>query len=378
MSDPDERVLRTSIRELEAYNTELQTVFERTPIPLIPGTIFRLPSEAYENWGIDVTPENREFLETRSESSYRDYFTSANFPFGDAKGVLTTALRRSTTMSMISFMAHISAEALLSIDDGKREFNFCSIGERKGTLISAVVQALRETPEGKALVDRTTFWLVDFQPTKLESARQQLEQLHGVKVRVEAKSDDEFLADCSNRRFDLMAFLSFLHHKSFLSDYLLRVKSVLTDDAALVMGDWHSMLWYHPTLIYKLLSRLGVDHGTLDDFRVLTNTELAINTSRLYSPDELSALELHMEYIIAVVDKVRKLSLSSPPRVHFLDGNDTSRNREKKLVTAGFECDPNIIRAAFPRLKVPPAQRFVNGSDFARVITARKRAVVRA
>ena len=352
-------VLLTSQAELIQFNDQLGQIFGKTLISMHPGNIFAVDSLGYPGWGIGLTPENSRWLEELSIESNKIYLRNGLGQLSPFVSFLIPQSRKAVEERLTATIGSIVADILLSLDDGSRTFNLCDLGARKGKASLAVVSALnntiRERTGNPTLLKRTTFILVDLSIAKLENARSQLE-LHGVQCILKPETDESFIAERRDRSVDLIYSNLFLHHKSFLTDFLIRLKRTLADDGALVVGDWHSMLWQRPVLVYRLLQMLGSDPSVLDEFRALTRIDLSQDPLQGATPPEILAVEDHMNYLIELVQNLHTPQAlaafsSGEPRAPIIKGYDTSSQRTGKLNNAGFVTYMEQIYRAFSKLK---------------------------
>jgi len=367
----------TSILELKEFNERLIEVTKHLPVCL--GSVFKVDSLYYPNWGFAITPENAAELKRNAEFYYRKDYAERRRN-SRIESLQKSDIKVTNEKRMAEFMAIIVREMLRSMDDGKREFQICDIPAREGHLSAAIAHALLRDADTENLLSRTVFNLVDISGQKLDKAEETLTQFRAKSEKC-ITEDEVHFGKLSPGSFDIVVTLGHLHHKPFLTEYLSKLNKVLKADGALVIGDWHSPLCSHPAYVISLLQNLVHDSSRLDMFREIMASQLATPRD-LLEPDETCSLMDHIAHWKSVMRRLTENPPPVTPRLYVNAAYDTSRHRQKKLGAAGFTVDLDDVRKAFPKAKLPqfsgPApvvatKRFVAGSDSATVMAAVKR-----
>lgn len=368
MSDTVARQPRISPSDIEQHDVGSWELFKGTALSVRPGSICKVTSDAYANWGIELSDDNTEWLRQRAAFFYlKDQRDNGRH----AISLPSTVFRDTVEREMISAIVGIVKEVIRALDDGTREFRICDLGTRVGKILSALATIVKDTGCEEIVRDRTTFSFVDPLPEQWESTGRLLD-VHGLPLEDQSTGpeyDSEYLARQPDKSLDLVISFLHLHNKPFLGD-LPEIHRVLKDDGALLIGDWHSALWHSPQNVYILLEMLGADAHLLTRFKKYFDLP---DTPHLLTDGlndfETAALADHLNYW-ATVGKVPL----GERKLYYLAAQDTSRQRVGKLKSAGFDVDLDTVRKAFPRAKLCRLpRRMLRDSDFATVMLAVKR-----
>lgn len=370
--------LLSDIDEITEFDRAFCKISNELGLPVRTGSLLRVSEEAYDKWDIRTTPENREALWRASECSYlTDVKDQMDHP--DIDIVLKTERRMDIERGMSRLMAALTKTFLIALGERRDRLSVCDIPARDGKLSCAIASQIRYKAE--SFFDRTEFHLVDCASPKLAVAQESMKlRMPAERIHTYCNDNARFVDEMQNAKFDIIVSLSHLHHKSFLTDYLRKLHGMLADDGVLIIGDWHSAIFHHPDNTKRLLRRIGANERKLDELNSHFGPELmAPDRNVKLRPDECAAIEEHFDYWEGVADKVRRSSVLSRMRIHFLEAHDTSKARRMKLDEAGFTTDLDRIRAAFPGTKLEKLPRkVIPGSDFAVVMVAMKRPAERS
>jgi SAM-dependent methyltransferase len=348
-------------------------------LPVCIGSVFKVDSLNYPNWGFKVTDGNIDAIKKRVEFYYKKDYAERRLN-RNIEYILKTSFKMSQEERMAEFIAVTVREMMRSRDDGKREFHICDVPARDGHLSAAIAHALLRDSETKDLLSRTVFHLVDVSWQKLERAEETLRQFRGKSGKCPVE-DEVLFRQLDSGTYDFIVTLGHLHHKPFLVEYFRELNRVLADDGAFVSADWHSPLSSYPAHVLTLLQNLGVEPARLDMFRSVMAEQLA-SPRKLLAPDEMESLLNHISHWKNVMLRLGETAPSLMPRLYVNAAYDTSRERQKKLEDADFSVDMAAVKKAFPKAKLPQfsdlpqkiaAKRLVAGSDSATVMAAVKK-----
>jgi SAM-dependent methyltransferase len=362
----------TSIEDICEFD---RMVWEATrELPIRTGSILRVPSEAYGRWRVGLTDKNREELaEMADEFRRKDYRERERDP--RIENVQKTSESLSMRDSMARVIGHLVKEVMGALNKPKREFTICDLAAGRGYASSAIAAALWADSGTSSLLEKTSFYLVDYSGKKLENVRRQLETYSPKRINLHISNDDDFL-NSTRERFDIVVSLCHFHKKPFLLDTLNGINGILMDKGVLVSGDWHSMLCDQPYYVYNLLERLGVESARLKHFRDLFGRFLDPGSYPELLPEEIMAVTDHQDHWVDVHYDIlqSKTTLAEGARMYILGGFDTTRKRVEKLEEAKLITDPEKIRKAFPKANLTDnPMRMVKASDRASVIMAMKK-----
>lgn len=347
-------------------------------LPVFTGSLVRISSEFYENWGIHLTDENRSALKELADHFYTKDLDERSY-FRQNKEFESGGNEEDVEDSMAWLIGENVREILRSMDDGKRRFNIVDLGSNDGRASEQVASALQGDSQTAGLLKRVTFHLVDFLGRRLDAAREQL-LLYDVDSKRYSQHVPDFLSDriSLGQEFDVVVSLSHFHKLPF-PGYLKDVHKVLADNGAMVVGDWHSPLCSHPYYIYRFFQRSGVPSKRLELFRRLygdrlTDPDLSKDQQDRLTPEEKMAMDEQEDFWATKCSTIEQRKLVAlKPRLYLLGAYDTSRGRIAKLEDAGFTTDLDAIRKAFQRSRFTRLPKRMTGSDSAVVMVAIKR-----
>ena len=361
--------LISDIDEIMEFDGAFWKISRDLHLPIRTGSLLRVSEDAYERWGIRVTPQNRDALRAASETFYlKDAVDQMEYP--DLDTVLKTTRRKEIEIRMSDLMADLARTFLTVLGQRREKLSVCDIPARDGQVSSAIASELHFSQE--SLINRTQFHLVDRASARLSMAENNM-RLRGASSEIYCQNDASFIAGAQDQRFDVIVSLSHLHHKSFLADYLRQLHSLLADDGVLIIGDWHSAIWDHPLHTKNLLKKIGAEGKRLDALSTHFGELMLPDRDVKLKKEECAAIQEHFGYWQDVAHNVRCSQLLSSMRIHFLEAHDTSEARKKRLDDAGFTTDLDRIRAAFPTTKLENLPRRMMRSDFAVVMVAVKK-----
>jgi SAM-dependent methyltransferase len=341
-------------------------------LPIRTGSILRVPSSAYHRFRIGITDENREQLKEKAdEYRQKDYDErEKDRNIGKAE---KTEFSVSMRNSMIRAMVRFAKEIITAEDDGQREFRIVDLTTGLGHTVTSIASALFAGEETRSILERTSFYLVDYSKSKLGRVEEALNRFDPAKVETFDGRDEDFLSTTS-ARFDIVLSLCHFHKKPFLEDVLASVHKVLSKKGVLVSGDWHSSLCNHPIYVLQLLEMMGLETHRIKLFKGFFKEFLDRSSNPDIMIEEIKAVSEHQEYWADIHHRLVSHSQMSMRERHFaLGAFDTTRNRVELMEKSNLITDPEKIRRAFPKTKIPLSStpmRMISGTDRASVIMA--------
>lgn len=375
VSNITESQLLKKIEKIEEFDTQSWQIFSGTGISVRPGSITKVASEAYLNWMIGLTEENRRWLEGRAEHFHlKDEVNGRESPLD------SVTIREKLEPHLLTLTTNVVTEIIGVLNNKTKYLNICilSSARRIGAIISSLAAAvISDKTVGKILRTKTVFSFAD--PLSEERLKNVISALktHGLKYNVPVipERDDHFLARQPPNYFDMI--ISFLHyHNKPFPTHLSLAHRVLKDDGVLIIADWNSALWHHPENYYVLLKNVGADDRLLSKFIKYFGLaqQPALVTDGL-TPQEIKAMMDHLDYWSSI-GRAIDITSERERRLFCLSAHITSKQSIKRLNAAGFVTDFDTIRKAFQgELKSINSlpRPILNNSDFANVIVAMKK-----
>lgn len=270
MSETGERGGRVGVTESGRLLTDLQEIMEfdarlwevTKELALRTGSVLRVPSESYVNWGIGITDSNRADLK-RLADQYRQKDRDER-QAGMGTAAEKTELVRQTRSAMAMTLAYIVKELITAGDYEKGEIHICDLAAGHARAASAVANALKSE---QGVLARTVFHLVDLNGSKLDKDKHSLSCFNPAAIKCYPMNDEDFLGEHEGQ-LDIILSLGRLHKKSFPDVYGGIARS-LKEGGSLVSADWHSSLCDNPEHIYRLMERMRIGTRRLEMFQDL-------------------------------------------------------------------------------------------------------------
>jgi hypothetical protein len=349
--------LLTSVEDILHFESELWKVTEGTP-GLKLGSWLRLPIEYASAWGIGITPENRgELRQLAFKRCMRDYDEDRDRPPQLHKdSLMDTSYKLSVYAKMCQHIATIVKEMIKSSDDGEKRIRIVDVAAKSAALCVAIRSAILNDSDTANASDRLEFTVVHPSGYRLGSTRAMMREagirplLAGVNA-----SAEEFLIETATEHagsVDFIVSLPYFHRQPF-PDYIKDIYTVLADNGAAVIGDFHTAFWSHPFNTYQLLERLGVDETKRGMFMERMGLHLNPPRENLITSIDAADMEKHIEQWLEIAGMLKSFDGLKSQRLFLLSGHDTIENRVRKLTDAGLKTSNDDIRRAFPRARLP-------------------------
>lgn len=368
--------LITDFEEIKRFDQRMWEVTQGLPIKI--GSIARLPSARYADWGIGLTNENQALLEAYSRGFYSADFqeNGLNSVHGpDMDDLISTRMMEGIEARMMRVISNMISDMIVYMPgDEKKKIVIADIAAKNASLCLGIASKIYEKSGNPDIGKRIEFHIVYPSASKLENTKYTLRD-HEITPRAFLMDSEEYLANCvETDSLDFIVSMPFLHRYSF-PDFARYAHDALTPGGAIVSGDIHSPLWSSPHHVYKMLRRMGLDRRRLDLFSELFGDKVFEQSNPSMSIDELSALESHTTEWLKIADNVRKARKIGNQRVFILGAHDTSAERNEKLSSSGLVTTADDIRRAFPLANLHEIPRRIErASDYAVISTAMKKA----
>ncbi len=362
--------LITDISEIIRLDERLWDVTRGLPIKL--GSLTRLPSDSYLNWGIGLTDENKAELASMSRFWYDkdiEEDMAHDFCVKDKEELMLTRQMESIQARMKRSIAHIVSSMSASTSTEKEKLVIADISAKDSSLCYNIITDMMDLSGNPDIHKKLEFHIINPSARTLESSKRLLKDL-GVRTTLFLMDGGDYLKEQEPGSIDFIVSLPFLHRKSF-HDYAVHMEAALSPGGAAVIGDFHSPLFSHPFNVYRLLDRMGLDPRRLDMFKEIFGKRLIEQSYSGLNKDELKALESHMSDWCRIEAHMRASRRIGNQRLFLLSAHDTSKDREEKFRSAGLTVYPADIRKAFTLTNQTIPSK-MEKSDYAVVMVAFK------
>lgn len=329
-----------------------------------PGSIFRIAGQYLGNWGITVTDENREWIEETSLQSYKQEWRGAGPSTLEAIRVAGTRAGLSLGNEELNeILAEMAVEVLISMNDGQRKFLIGDVGAGTGDTSMAILDDLSKTAEGRDIMRRCHFYLLEPAFGEMMKAKAAIE---GFRIGAEGELEMEIGHTMVNQTmethfpmlprgpmFDLIVSNAVFHHMTFPT-YLRRIYEKLADDGVAVMGDWHTTIWQYPAFVVPILVDLGMEGPRLEEFktRFCIREQDREQYEKALRKDQAAANKAMYEFERFLGEEFQ--GLEPKERLLFLEAHESLEDRLGKMRESGFCVDMDELREkhnGFVRMK---------------------------
>jgi len=249
--------------EISKLCKRVKDITKNLDIPL--GDIWRLKNNALEGHGIKVDG-NEEWLEDLSLKSYLREWKEAPYQVYTAirNAISDSGLGEEGNNRLNAKLAEMATEILLEIDEIKSDgiIYICDIGAGKGDTIGAILDGIKIRNE--RMLKRIHVRTIEPSPEGIAQIRNLLQAEFPMVTSVREEGTDTGLAELRDKQYDLVVSNAALHHKSFPT-HLPEMHRVLSDEGALLIGDWYTEIWHRPEWIaYLLKEALNADRVNIE------------------------------------------------------------------------------------------------------------------
>ncbi|MEM4367240.1 MAG: class I SAM-dependent methyltransferase [Candidatus Anstonellales archaeon] len=325
--------------------------------PALPGSMLRAPAHSYHNWGIQVLPDNVEWLYAMAQKAYEVEWAytdkEINLLVGNAS---QNAGLSDVNTEMNKIVGAYAAQFALM---GREGLAVMDIGAGTGATSIAFLNALG------CRAKKVTLLLVEPSLKRLQEAQEAIAKLgfHSVPL---AGNDVSVLKQFSDCSIDMIISNAAIHHNSF-NVHLAEMNRVLKQGAPLINGDWHSSISESPARAYWLLYLLQEPLGTRFE-KVLDNVARGAKMEIAFERQELKEFRKYFGLTLEMLEWAF-MGLSSSKRkantgimrfwfeigrifsqrgekspIYFLEAHERAGKRIENLKNAGFEFDEECRR----------------------------------
>jgi len=222
----------------------------RMPVRL--GSALRVPSYAYDNWGIPLgayriesdacyTGEWRE-----GSPQQMQYVIDAVLEAGLGNN---SQILRDSCARVVSHLVKKTLTDPGSNRPGKKKIHYLDIGAGVSTVnvFDAIDYKYKES---------VFFTLMEPSEKRVRAAAEKLTEKgleEGNDFRVIVGPDQHLLAFIDPESQDIVSYVATLHHHSYIDTPLRAVNLIMKDGGQLVISDWHNPEWEHPNRVYRAL-----------------------------------------------------------------------------------------------------------------------------
>lgn len=345
-------------KDIEARVRDLAEMTSWSPVPA--GSLLRVPAYRYEDWGIRITRDNREWLVREANNAYRVEWAETDQALNALVGKAATAAGIGDVNAIMNArVGRLAAMGIAGIVGKRGCFVAADIGAGAGATSLEVLKELRTSRV------RAQGRIILIEPSESRCGKAVgvlMPENNGLALDVKIGTDIEELRKLDGNSVDIAYSNAAIHHNAF-NYHLDELRRVLVPGGAFVNGDWHESMWYTPARAYWMLALLRYrddpemaaaildvptgrtslpafvkdDDPELRQFRDYFNLG---NMQILTTFYPLTALQRRanegiMRFWLAVGREFSAIGQRAP--IFFLEAHETIDTREANLRAAGFE-----------------------------------------
>jgi len=307
------------------------------------GSIFRIASQYFPNWGIKISGTNRHWIEEQAADSYLKEWKAGTEKSNQAiENATVKANLEIGNERLNAQLGELVVEILRAMHNGKRQFTICDIGSGDGNTIEAVMDAMDRYKETRAIAAYCQFYPIEPSLTRLVAAEQKWKR-HALYRLLPGPPMGAFgnhayhLPKLGEGTFDIVISNAVFHHIPF-PEYFGMIRDRLSRDGVMVIGDWHTTIWKHPAFVVPVMEALGADGGRISEFRTFFQIK-SDDRERLekeeLTPMQREANKLMLHYVKALSEELAKVG----EKLYFLEGHEAFEDRIANIRRYGFETE---------------------------------------
>ncbi|MEM2909054.1 MAG: methyltransferase domain-containing protein [Candidatus Bilamarchaeaceae archaeon] len=356
---PNKQLKRT-ISEIKEFDEKSWRIFKGTGLQLRPGSITKVASQAYPNWGFEITKENKEELKALAESFYEKDLREKE---EEGKSVDENKISIQPYSVYITAATRVVASLITNIIQTlakarkKKEcvFKVCELGTKHGALTVVTSSALWGV--NKRLLQQTQFYLVDPSRKQLEKAKDNLlfyglneiEKTGSGGFSLEHKRDEVFFSTREKNEFDVIVSFFHCHNKPF-TDHLEGIYNALKQNGVFIIADVYSPMWQHPVFVYELLRDMEAGEKILEEFKEYFSMDVDYGERIELTKKEYKSLRDHRWYWLSVLKEIREGGYRKEKPIFFLEAHETLAQRIKKLRDNKFSIENKEVSRFYQNL----------------------------
>ncbi|MBI4177204.1 MAG: class I SAM-dependent methyltransferase [Candidatus Aenigmarchaeota archaeon] len=299
-------------------------------MPIRLGSALRVPSYAYEAWGIRGDPAE---LRKLSEEAY-----TVEWENGSPRQMqyVSDAMKRAGYGDFPQMLREANAgEVARLVRARKGPVNICDVGAGLSTV--TIFDGLDDN-------DKNRVWITMIEPSRdrLMSAAETLQRKGFRNYTPVVGTDMQKLAETPwGSKPHVVSYVAAIHHHSDLEPPIKLVYDVLADDGHLVVADWHNPMWEHPNRVYGFLKTL--DWKTKDrDMGAFVEMfpNAIVDAPLIRDPYEARAMRMIQSFWkgwgLVRTDAIKRGEFEPRDDIFMLEGHRTLRMQRRDAVKSGF------------------------------------------
>lgn len=322
-------------------------------MPIIMGSPYRIPSYAYENYGIGPYAD-----ETLALRTYKEEWASGT----EAQNALIVeATQEAGFANFNGLLQQTAAKAVAEIIERESLSSpvMADVGAGAGASAVAIIKAVPDR-----IKRGMTMLLVDPAKEKLQVAEHMMQEQE-VRYEILVGTDIEILSGLDPGSVDILTGVASVHHHARIP--FASYARVLKKDGFTIFADWHQDIWEHPARVFEFLKRFdwpkkeeGLANWIAVYPQALNNADAGITLA----PKDLVAREQITRFWLAYQNIADRANLGINA-IWPLEGHRPVRKYVDGMQEAGFYTEPpHQLLADSSLLQVVTGQLLSVGGKF--------------
>jgi len=323
-------------------------------LPIEIGSWSRIAHQYLANWGVKVTPKNRDWIKRWAASKFFEEWRNATDKANRAIEMAIHDVEKLVigNLGLNTELGEMVARILKSMHagDGNRTFTIYDLGAGDGDTTLAVLNALDLYKETKGIAGYCNFRLLDPGSARLRTAEAKIAKHPLSKLLASPPvyivgSSDYFESDVGRGTVDIFISSAVLHHFPF-PDHFQVIREKLAEDGVMVAGDWHNTILSHPAFMVPLLEAIGAKPEVINEFRNrfgIKEGDRKQLEGRL-TPRQKACHQPFIDFIKALSVRLQ----DAGEKLCILECLESFEDRVKNIEEAGFETRLGVLRKGHP------------------------------
>jgi SAM-dependent methyltransferase len=396
--EKEEEKIVKAIKSMAEYieNEIAKAIGNELPCQL--GSVLRIASQYFSNWGIKIDERELKSLERYSIEAYKNEWENVDADVYTAihEAVIDSNLgdgNHQLNMEIAKFASEIIAGKICRME----KIVMADIGAGTGDTSGSILAEIKTRLGVEALKKIEIYFVEPADESNIQIKNLMKKTYPEVNYQRVMATDYANLQMLKKNTFDLVVSNAVFHHHSFPT-YLHDLHRIIKKDGFLIIGDWYTEIWESPlNIAYLLKEAFRIKEEAVNRFIAIFDSNKSwphvVEYWNSKSDEEKTRNEgmfLYVKNLAKRLEEKRKAQekeeiitcTACPPKpslsLNLLEAHERYEERLKKMDAAGFETDIKEIKRKYRKmtrkiLNIKTAHKEVVPPKFAMVTLACKK-----